>query len=248
MSQTCQLLGRQETTELLLPLSTWVGWFTVFTSSWTPQAGRPALKESDVAVSSKRLSYIWEQKSEAWMVRIFAGLILAQSFEAAFPSHDPGLSTSGPLVLLGLQSQCQEASPFNIIRCTEHGHPIISTAYGAYKGLEFWCVAVCALLIFLPALTLGGSAHLSPCSVLCGTRWLYIVLLPNTTTNFVFIPSKEMESEDKKKQRRTFQYDDGRSLLFLVYFYYWALDMIYMSRETYLKPQSSNNDLLSHSR
>lgn len=71
------------------------------------------------------------------MVRIFAGLILPQSFEAAFPSHDPGLSMSEPLVLLGLQSQCWEASPVNIIRCTECGHPIISTAYGAYKGLEF---------------------------------------------------------------------------------------------------------------
>lgn len=103
------------------------------------------------------------------MARIFAGLILAQSFEAAFPSHDPGLSTSGPLVLLGLQSQCQEASPFNIIRCTERGHPIISTAYGAYEGLEFWCVVICALLI-LSALILGGSAHLNPCSVLCETR------------------------------------------------------------------------------
>lgn len=104
------------------------------------------------------------------MARIFAGLILAQSFEAAFPSHDPGLSTSGPLVLLGLQSQCWGASPFHIISCTECGRPIISTAYGAYKGLEFWCVVVCALLIFLSALTLGGSVHLKPCSVFCETR------------------------------------------------------------------------------
>lgn len=103
------------------------------------------------------------------MVRIFAGLILAQSFEAAFPSRDPGLSTSGPLVLLGLQSQCREASPFHIIRCTECGHPIISTAYGAYRELKFWCVVVCVLLI-LSALTLGGSVHLNPCSVFCETR------------------------------------------------------------------------------